>query len=81
MLSSLFAKITTMFMAIIMYLFPSYNYPALDINVDDDKTNYEYVFVHGLGGWGEYQLYYDLFPYWGVMGGDLMKYLSSRGYS
>ena len=81
MLSSLFAKITAMFMAIIMYFFPSYNYPAIDVNVDDDKTNYECVFVHGLGGWGEYQLYYDLFPYWGVMGGDLMKYLNSRGYN
>ena len=80
MFSSLAAKIVAFFMSIIMYLFPFANYPKIENDVSDDVTNYTYVFVHGLGGWGEYEMYYNAMPYWGVMGGDLMKYLNARGY-
>ena len=65
---SLFARIMAFFMSIVMYLAPSLNYPAVDVDVSDDATNYQYVFVHGLGGWGEYAFYYDLVPYWGTFG-------------
>lgn len=67
-------------MAIIMFVFPSLNYPNIDVDVTDDKTNYDYVFVHGLGGWGQYDIQNNLAPYWGVTGGDLIKYLKARGY-
>ena len=44
------------------------------------KTNYSYVFVHGLSGWGSYDFVYKLMPYWGMFGGDLMKYLNDKGF-
>lgn len=78
---TIFAKITSTIMAMIMFLFPSLNYPKIDVDVTDDKTNYDYVFVHGLGGWGQYDIQNNLVPYWGVTGGDLIKYLNARGYN
>lgn len=44
------------------------------------NTNYKYVFVHGLMGWGSYDAVYDLMPYWGMFGGDLMEYLNDKGF-
>ncbi len=44
------------------------------------NTNYKFVFVHGLLGWGSYDPQYKLMPYWGVMGGDLMEYLNDKGF-
>jgi len=44
------------------------------------QTNYTYVFVHGLSGWGSYDSVYKLMPYWGMFGGDLMKYLNDKGF-
>ena len=41
----------------------------------------DYVFVHGLSGWGSYDKTYRNMPYWGMLGGDLMQYLGSRGFS
>ncbi len=35
------------------------------INKNSFKTNYPYVFVHGMGGWGPSNQFYDLSPYWG----------------
>ena len=43
-------------------------------------TNYPYVFVHGLSGWGSYDSTYKLMPYWGMFGGDLMQYLNDKGF-
>lgn len=44
------------------------------------KTEYPFVFVHGLMGWGVYDFYYDIMPYWGMMGGDFMSELQNKGY-
>ena len=44
------------------------------------KTNYPYVFVHGLSGWGSYDVTYKLLPYWGMFGGDLLQYLGDKGF-
>lgn len=74
-------RILSFFMAILMYLFPWMNIPEADIDETGWNTNYEYVFVHGLGGWGEYDAQNCVFPYWGTMGGDLMTYLNNRGFS
>ena len=46
-----------------------------------EPSRYEYVFVHGLSGWGSYDEAYKTIPYWGMLGGDLMKYLNREGYS
>lgn len=74
-------KLMSIIFSIIMFVAPSANYPKAEIDFSEHKTNYTYVFVHGLGGWGEYDPHYDLFPYWGVLGGDLMKYLNARGFN
>ena len=78
--AGIIAKLTAFFMSFVMFLCPGVNYPEIEVDVSDDITNYQYVFVHGLNGWGEYAFYYDLMPYWGMFGGDMMKYLNARGY-
>ena len=49
---------------------------------DSEKwaTNYPYIFVHGLMGWGQYDTQYKLMPYWGMFGGELMGKLNAKGY-
>ena len=39
----------------------------------------QYIFVHGLAGWGSYDERYQRTPYWGMRGGDLMQYLRGKG--
>ena len=73
------SKIIAFFMSLLMFFFPTLNVPKVETDPAALNTNYTYVFVHGLDGWGEYEFYYKLFPYWGVFGGDLMSYLRARG--
>ena len=42
---------------------------------------FEYIFVHGLSGWGSYDETYKRMPYWGMRGGDLISFLNEKGYS
>ena len=44
------------------------------------KTDLKYIFVHGLSGWGSYDLQNEFIPYWGMTGGDLILYLNHQGY-
>ena len=46
-----------------------------------ERSDLEYIFVHGLSGWGSYDKRYQRMPYWGMSGGDLMEYLRSEGFS
>lgn len=46
-----------------------------------ERSDREYIFVHGLSGWGSYDKAYRRMPYWGMLGGDLMKYLRAQGFS
>lgn len=55
--------------------------PEADINKDEWETNYSYVFVHGLMGWGENDPQYKIMPYWGMFGGELMKKLDKAGFN
>ena len=43
-------------------------------------SNLQYIFVHGLSGWGSYDKRYRQMPYWGMRGGDLMTWLRARGF-
>ncbi len=43
-------------------------------------TDVKYVFVHGLSGWGSYDLQNEFFPYWGLSGGSVVRYLNDHGY-
>ena len=54
--------------------------PAVSIETNNWKTNYKYVFVHGLSGWGSYDDQYKYMPYWGMFGGDLLEYLNGQGF-
>jgi len=44
------------------------------------NTNYTYVFVHGLSGWGHYDFQNKLLPYWGMKNGSLLKQLNKAGF-
>ncbi len=45
------------------------------------KLRTEYIFVHGLSGWGSYDKRNKRLPYWGMRGGDLTRYLNTQGFS
>ncbi len=40
----------------------------------------KYVFVHGLSGWGHYDLQNEFIPYWGLTKGSVVRYLNNEGY-
>ena len=46
-----------------------------------DKKGYTFVFVHGLCGWGSDDGANRIFPYWGMMTGNLFTELERKGYS
>lgn len=78
----IFNRIIAMFMSVIMSILSLFGISTPDNEIDESQwnTNYSYVFVHGLMGWGEYDATYDLMPYWGMFGGDLMSYLNNNGF-
>lgn len=54
--------------------------PASAVAKDGWNTNYKYVFVHGLSGWGSYDFQNKFLKYWGMRGGDALAYLNENGY-
>lgn len=77
-----FNRIAAMFMSLLMGLLSVFGISISDTEVNESEwnTNYSYVFVHGLMGWGEYDFVYNLMPYWGMFGGELMSYLNNKGF-
>lgn len=51
-----------------------------DVDNSTWNTNYKYVFVHGLSGWGSYDKVNKFMKYWGMFGGDLLKELNKAGF-
>lgn len=56
--------------------------PAIDTSAF--KSDYPYIFVHGMGGWAPGSSYYNLSPYWGggLLPGnktDVIKMLNDQG--
>ena len=43
-------------------------------------SNLQYIFVHGLSGWGSYDAAYRRMPCWGMRGGDLIVFLRGKGF-
>lgn len=74
-------KILSFFLAIIMFLIPSANIPKAELDRTGWNTDYTYVFVHGLSGWGSYDFVNRIVPYWGLLSGNMNKYLNARGLS
>ena len=46
----------------------------------EGTSDLQYIFVHGLSGWGRYDKIYRVAPYWGTRNGDLMEYLGEQGF-
>ncbi len=44
------------------------------------KSDVKYIYVHGLSGWGSYDLQYEFFPYWGLTDGDIVRFMNEEGY-
>lgn len=44
-------------------------------------TDYPYVLVHGMGGWGSGSKINEVAPYWGADSGSLSEYLNKQGNS
>ena len=72
-------RLLAFFISIVMFLAPTANYPHQEIDKSDWTTDYAYVFVHGLIGWGEDTLMDHAMSYFGTFSGSLMRYLRARG--
>ncbi len=81
-MSTILHQIAYKAVSILLSLLAIFGYSSDYLKADSSEwnTNYDYVFVHGLMGWGEYDTSYKFMPYWGMMGGDLMKYLRDKGF-
>lgn len=53
----------------------------LNLNSENWNTNYTFVFVHGLSGWGHYDAQNKFYPYWGMGTGSYIKYLNKQGFN
>ncbi len=73
-------RIISFFLTVIMFLFPTLNVSKISADKSAWKTDYDYVYCHGLSGWGSYDLSNIVLPYWGMFGGDMIKNLNARGY-
>ena len=77
-LNNIIYKLISCFLSVAMLF--GYSGDCLKEDASQWNTNYKYVFVHGLSGWGSYDAVYKVMPYWGMFGGDLMKYLGDKGF-
>lgn len=70
------------FVLAIMILFSGCgnNIKTVSVETKDFTTNYKYVFVHGLSGWGSYDTQNRFIKYWGMMNGDMLKALNEEGF-
>lgn len=80
-------KLTALVMTVILIMsaavIPSGAMSQRKINKNSFVTDYPFVFVHGMGGWGPTNSFYDKSPYWGgglsISDTDLIKILNSQG--
>lgn len=73
-------RIISTILSVVMFLFPTLNVPKIEVDRSAWKTDYAYVYCHGLSGWGSYDIQNAILPYWGMFGGDMIKYLNARGF-
>ena len=79
-MTKIIAKFLSFLMAIWTFICPLPKNPEININKEDWNTNYAYIYVHGLSGWGSYDIQYKFMPYWGMFGGNLLKFLNKQGF-
>lgn len=73
-------RIIPLIVAIVLLFSSCTAVPTVNVNKNEFKTNYKYIFVHGLSGWGSYDAQNKFMHYWGMQNGDLMKYLNGLGF-
>jgi len=73
-------QIVSFITALIMFLYPTVNVSGIVVDKSVWKTDYDFVYVHGLSGWGSYDFQNNFLPYWGMFGGDMTKNLNALGY-
>ena len=44
-------------------------------NIEVSMSDLQFIFCHGLSGWGEYDRQYKKNPYWGMKTGDILTKL------
>ena len=76
-------KIIAVILAAVM-VFGVVAIPASAAEIKKSKTNYPYIFVHGMGGWAPSGKYYSMSPYWGggLLPGsetDIIEILNENG--
>lgn len=72
-------RLILLFVAVAV-LFSSCAAPAAKVEKASFKTNYKYIFVHGLSGWGSYDKQNKFLKYWGMQTGDMLKRLNAQGF-
>jgi len=73
---SVFKKAACVFLTIFIFVFSVFPSASASFR---SGTNYPYVFVAGYAGWGQYDQFNHTVQYWGMLQGDLIKYLNSKG--
>lgn len=73
-------KIISIILTIMILFSACASQPVAKVENNSWNTNYKYVFVHGLSGWGSYDSTNKFLKYWGMFGGDLLKYLDEQGF-
>ena len=71
-------QISAALLTILQLLLALFGFPAK--GTPQPPTDTPCVFVHGLGGWGNYDTVNEVAPYWGMTTGSLLAYLESEGY-
>ncbi len=81
-MSAILHQIVYKFISVIMTVAMLFGASGDFLKADSSEwnTNYKFVFVHGLSGWGSYDSVNKIMPYWGMFGGDLMEYLEDKGF-
>ncbi len=72
-------KIIDVFLCFLMLLNIG-GYKKYDPAPEEWKTNYNFVFVHGLSGWGSYDIANSFVRYWGMFSGDIFGTLEKQGF-
>ncbi|MDE6412905.1 MAG: hypothetical protein K2K42_03285 [Eubacterium sp.] len=73
-------KIISIILTIMILFSACASQPVAKVENNSWNTNYKYVFVHGLSGWGSYDSTNKFLKYWGMFGGDLLGYLNEQGF-
>lgn len=77
---SFFTVILTVLLVLFLASCKSASGKVAESQKDTWNTNYTFIFVHGLSGWGHYDARNKFFPYWGMKSGSLIKKLNKEGF-